>query len=61
MKKTEWKLKNKGAIFTSSYERDKKSERIFILKNAKRRITFESWQMAKKLGWGKWVAGQSKK
>lgn len=37
--------------FKGSYERDKKGERIFILTNKKKRITFESWQMAKKTGW----------
>lgn len=38
-------------LFKGSYERDKKGERVFILTHPKRRITFESWQAAKKLGW----------
>lgn len=28
-----------------------KGERVFELTNGSRTITFESWQMAKKLGW----------
>jgi hypothetical protein len=54
-----WKNKKKHGAknFISSYERDKKGERIFVLthiKNGKqRRITFESWQAAKALGWKK--------
>ena len=48
--------------FTSSYERDGVGERVFVLtaikivKGIKRRITFESWQAAKKAGWVKNVA-----
>ena len=48
-----WKFKSKKAIYKGSYERDRKSERIFILTFKDHRITFESWQMAKKLGWNK--------
>ena len=50
-----WKhnKKYKGKEFKGSYERDAKKERVFVLTYKKRRITFESWQMAKKLGWMK--------
>jgi len=49
-----WKQKKQKKAFKSSYERDVKGERIFILTaitGKARRITFESWQAAKKLGW----------
>lgn len=57
-----WKhsTKFKTQTFKGAYERDKKGERIFTLtstkgttKSTRRRITFESWQMAKKMGWNK--------
>lgn len=39
--------------FIGSYERDSRDERIFVLncEKNKRRIVFESFQAAKKLGW----------
>jgi len=42
--------------FTSHYWKDTAGERVFILiykfkKGGAREITFESWQMAKALGW----------
>ena len=40
--------------YVGTYERDKKGERMFILTataGKHRRITFESFQMAIKLGW----------
>lgn len=45
--------KYKKLKFSGSYEFDKDGQRIFVLKCEKRKITFESWQMAKKLGWSK--------
>lgn len=39
--------------FVSYYERDLKGERVFVLDNGKKKFTFESWQMAKQLGWKK--------
>jgi hypothetical protein len=48
---TKYKTKFKG-----TYERDSKGERVFILTGkgkSTKRITFESWQMAKKIGWKK--------
>ena len=48
-----WTHHKYKTAFKSSYERDRKGERIFVLTNPKtnRRITFESWQAASKLGW----------
>jgi len=39
--------------FKGAYERDKDDERVFVLRafEGKRKVTFESWQMAKKLNW----------
>jgi len=50
-----WKNKAQNKLaFVGSYERDKDGERVFVLKNNnKKKFTFESWQMAKKLGWKK--------
>lgn len=48
-----WKNKETGKHFVGSYEREKSGERIFVLSDGKRRITLESWQMAKKAGWRK--------
>lgn len=39
--------------FVGRYERDKDAERVFVLRRGKRKISFESWQMAKKVGWKK--------
>lgn len=50
-----WKPRVNGK-YKGSYERDKDGERVFTLRRIgplKRKITFESWQMAKKLGWVK--------
>lgn len=47
-----WKnYKHGKAVFIGSYERDKDGERVFVLTHGKRKITFESWQAAKALGW----------
>lgn len=55
--KSLWTNKKHGkTLFVSYYERDKKGERTFILIATKapfRRISLESWQMAKSLGWQK--------
>jgi len=50
-----WKHKdNPKKHFVGKYEREYSSkERVFILSDGKRRITFESWQLAKKAGWSK--------
>lgn len=53
-KKKTWTHKKFGKqTFTSFYVRDREGERNFVLysQGKFRRITFESWQMAKKLGW----------
>lgn len=40
--------------FTGNYERDIDNERVFVLTNERgRKISFESWQSAKLLGWRK--------
>ena len=53
--KSLWTNKKHGKTqFVSYYELDKKGERTFILIATKapfRRITFESYQAAKALGW----------
>lgn len=38
-------------LYKSGYERDKDGERVFTLTNGDKKYTFESWQMAKKIGW----------
>lgn len=55
-----WKNKKHGSKkFKSSHERDKDGERIFVLKEvvttkkSLKKYSFESFQMAKKLGWSK--------
>lgn len=51
-----WQYKNQKTLFKGYYEKDKKGERNFILVGTKspfRRISFESWQMAAKVGWKK--------
>lgn len=56
-----WRHKKNRPVgpFKGTYERDKKGERIFVLtrvlteRKVHRRIVFESWQAAKKLGWTK--------
>lgn len=52
-----WKNRKKHGDkqFKGYYVRDLKGERNFVLdyKNGMRRVTFESWQMAKSLGWKK--------
>lgn len=47
-----WTHKKFKKLFRGYYTR-LKGERVFNLTNGKRTITFESWQMAKKLGWQK--------
>lgn len=52
-----WKNKKFLGYFKGSYEKDRDGERVFVLRKSKsnsdiaRKITFESFQMAKKLGW----------
>lgn len=48
-----WKNAKYIGQFKGGYERDKDNERVFVLRSAigKTKKTFESWQMAKKLGW----------
>lgn len=54
MRKGIWINKKFGITeFVGSYERDKDNERVFVLKSKKRKITFESYQHAKKTGWEK--------
>jgi len=55
MKKPYWRhAKFAPWQFIGSYERDKDGERVFVLKHkGLRKITFESWQMAKRDGWRK--------
>lgn len=51
-----WKHKKYKSAFIGFYERDAKGERVFVLISMKeplRRITFESYQAAKALGWHK--------
>lgn len=48
-----WTHKSQGKkLYKGSYGRFK-GERVFELNNGTRTVTFESWQMAKKLGWRK--------
>jgi len=55
MKTSHWTHKKFKSPFYSRYVRTKSGDRIFELVNLKsaRVISFESWQMAKKLGWEK--------
>ncbi len=51
-----WQKNGKGAEYKSQYLRDVKGERVFVLSTLKRdgtvhSVTFESWQMAKAVGW----------
>ena len=54
-----WKNKKYDYFFEGRYERDVEGERVFTLrsfsvkKRDQKKFTFESWQMAKKLGWEK--------
>jgi len=58
---SEWQHKKHGkTVFKSEYERDTEDERVFVLQSfkkkdgsLKKKYTFESWQMAKELGWTK--------
>jgi hypothetical protein len=45
-----WSHKKHGKNFKGKYS-FKSGERVFELTNGKRTISFESWQMAKSLGW----------
>ena len=61
--KHETKFKNKKFFgFYGRTSEDSYSERIFSLKEigGKRIISFESFQMAKKLGWGLWRVDECK-
>ena len=51
MKMKIWKKKGNPRVFTGSYERDRKGERIFVLTGGAQRVVFESCGAAKKLGW----------
>ena len=48
-----WKNAKYIGQFKGGYERDKDGERVFVLRSTinKTKKTFESWQMAKNLGW----------
>lgn len=49
-----WQFKTQKTLFKGYYEKDRKGERNFILVGTRapfRRITFESFQAAKKLGY----------
>lgn len=49
-----WKnLDRPAKHFVGKYEREKSGERVFVLTDGKRRITFESWQLAYKAKWRK--------
>lgn len=51
-----WQYKKQKTLFKGYYELDKAGERNFILVGTKspfRRISFESFQAARKLGWVK--------
>ena len=52
-----WKNKKYKSEFKGSYawlgNSSTREERVFQLTNGKKTYTFESWQMAKKLGWVK--------
>lgn len=51
-----WKFKSQKSLFVSKYERDRKGERVFVLTRISgktKRVTFESHEAAKKLGWVK--------
>jgi len=57
MRKSWWKKGNQKELYLSSYEGDKKGERIFTLTSfykksgePKKRYTFKSWHMAKAMG-----------
>lgn len=45
-----WQHKKYKSKFKGSYTYHR-GERVFELNNGRKRYTFESWQMAKKLGW----------
>jgi hypothetical protein len=53
--KSLWKNKKYPGTYYGTHARDADGERVFILKRVEkaRRITFESWQAAKALGWVK--------
>lgn len=50
-----WKNRKYPGTYRGSYARDKDGERIYVLKKegGGRRITFESHEAAKALGWKK--------
>lgn len=57
MRRSEWRHKKyPNRTYRGIYKRDSNGERIFELKcNEKsHRITLESWQMAKSIGWFKY-------
>lgn len=50
--KSYWKNKKfHGRQFQGNYYRVWNGQRVFELSNKNKTITFESWQMAKELGW----------
>lgn len=54
MRNLTWKkAKSARAEYVGRYERDRAGERIFLLiaRTGKHRVTFESWQAARKQGW----------
>lgn len=51
-----WKHIKYSGPFKGEYERDKDGQRVFVLRSEvvkTNKKTFESWQMAKSLGWKK--------
>ena len=50
MKKKTWSHKKHGTGFVGTYER-LNGERVFNLSNSKKTFTFESYQLAKLVGW----------
>jgi hypothetical protein len=52
MKGSNWKHSMYRGNFLGTYERDKRGERVFVLKGNKN-VTFESHEAAKRLGWKK--------
>lgn len=48
-----WTHKKHKGEFKGSYEKDKRGERVFVLSNGKRNVSFESYQAAISLGWSK--------
>lgn len=46
-----WQHPKKKGVWWGMYQWVNDGERVFTLSNGKKHLSFESWQMAKKLGW----------